>query len=288
VTVGRLVRILLKRNLGLVESQYFAAPLASSSLLRRACLGGGVTECKVSRSSDTDRSSRIDFSPTSAKPACKFVNLVQRFQMDTTHLGQPTTDHTSSIAKPQTSNASAGLLMRRFDSIRSGQLSSSIDNSDKGANSNDEEEDTGETWLLNKLLVDGEEQELLLNEEGKFHDPCRMTVRGVKLTGTLIDGQPDSSLDLFLLLADWSEGVSPDLRNCLTCREPRYQTGSTKPQKTFLCLQLQYQDAERARILKSYRHGFTSPNARKARRVFRDGSSTDTPMKFVPSFLSCL
>ena len=150
-----------------------------------------------------------------------------------------------------------------------GQLPSSIDNSDKGANSNDEEEHTGETWFLNMLLVDGEEQELLLNEEGKFHDPCRMTVRGVKLTGTLIDGQPDSSLDLFLLLADWSEGVSPDLRNCLTCHE--HDTRRVLPSlRRHLCLQLQYQDAERARILKPYRHGFTSTNARNARRVFRD------------------
>jgi hypothetical protein len=168
-----------------------------------------------------------------------------------------------------------------------------------------------------------------LTRQVSFHDPRRMTVRGVKLTGTLIDDQPDSSIDLFLLLADWSDGVSrekykqlrhiltafginlpsmrkrearlrgitgiqprlihcclnscmaftgthSDLHNCLTCREPRYQSGSTKPRKTFVYvpliqrLQLQYQDAERARILKSYRHGFTSPDARNARCVFRD------------------
>ena len=60
-----------------------------------------------------------------------------------------------------------------------GQLSSSIDDSDKGVNSNDEEEDTGETQLLDTLLVDDEEQELLFNEEGKFYDPRRMTGRAV-------------------------------------------------------------------------------------------------------------
>jgi hypothetical protein len=71
-------------------------------------------------------------------------------------------------------------------------------------------------------------------------------------------------------------GTHSDLRNCLICRESRYQSGSTKPRKTFVYvpliqrLQLQYQDAERARILRSYRHGFTSPDARNARRVFRD------------------
>jgi hypothetical protein len=48
-----------------------------------------------------------------------------------------------------------------------GQLSSSIDDSDKGANSNDEEEDTGETRLLNTLLND-EGEELLFDEAGKF------------------------------------------------------------------------------------------------------------------------
>ena len=89
------------------------------------------------------------------------------------------------------------------------------------------------------------------------------------MTGILIDDQPDSSLDLFLLLADWSEGVSPDLRNCLTCRE--HDTRRVLPSlRRHLCLQLQYQDAERARSLKSHRHGFTSPDARNARRVFRD------------------
>ena len=148
-------------------------------------------------------------------------------------------------------------------------------------------------------------------------------------TDTLIDDQPDPSFDLFLRLADWSDGISREkynqlreilttcginlpsmrkrearlrgitriqprlihccsnscmaftgthsgLRNCLTCREPRYQLGSAKPRKTFVYvpliqrLQLQYQNAERARVMKSYRHSFTNPEACNAGRVFRD------------------
>jgi len=49
--------------------------------------------------------------------------------------------------------------MKRFDSSIHSRSTIQQHRHHKGANSNDEEEDTGETWLLNTLLVDGEEQE---------------------------------------------------------------------------------------------------------------------------------
>ena len=71
-------------------------------------------------------------------------------------------------------------------------------------------------------------------------------------------------------------GAFSDLGNCTVCREPRYQPGSARPRKTFIYLpllqrlRLQYLDAGRAKILKTYRHGFTDPDIRDARRLFRD------------------
>src|SRR6266516_3929067 len=59
-----------------------------------------------------------------------------------------------------------------------------------------------------------------LTRQVNLCDPRSVATRGDKLTDAFIDDHPDASLDLFLRLANWSDGVSREkyqqLRHILT------------------------------------------------------------------------